>query len=63
MMPNRLDRGLMIRGWEHQAFAPGQQIEGELADKQIGPVGVELLRGQLLQAKAAFMLLTQLLQI
>jgi hypothetical protein len=32
-------------------------MKGELANEQIGPIGVELLRGQFLQAQATLMFL------
>src|SRR5262245_20807477 len=57
-MGHRLDGGPMRRRRQHQVLEPCDQIKGNWAHEQIGPVGVALLRGQLLQAKAALLLLS-----
>ena len=61
VMANRLDRRPMVAGGQHQALEPRHQIKGQLADEEVGPVGMEFLGGQLLQAKATLMFLDRVL--
>jgi len=48
VMANRLDRRPMVADRQHQTLEPCHHIEGELPDEEVGPVGMEFLRGQLL---------------
>ena len=48
-----------VVGEFHVADQPGEQVVGEQRAEQVGPVGVEFLSREFLQAKAALMLLAR----
>src|SRR5262249_56046300 len=62
-MPNRLESCPLVSGRQHQALEPRHQIKGNLAYEQVGPVGMELLSRELLQAKATLMFLNGVFHI
>lgn len=59
VMPNGLDRRALVTPRSHETFEARHQLKSQLATEKGGPVGVELPGRQLLQPKAAFMLLTK----
>src|SRR5437867_1532000 len=63
MMANRFDGGALIAWRQHEAFEPCYQIEGQLSQEQVGPVGMEFLGRELLQPKPAFMLLNSIFHV
>src|SRR4051812_7111842 len=63
VMANGFDRRSLIARRQHEAFEPGHQIKGQLSDEEVSPVGVELLRRELLQPQAALMLLDSVFHI
>jgi hypothetical protein len=48
VMADRLDSRSVVTGGQHQSLEPRHEIKGQLANEQIRPVGVKLLRRQLL---------------
>ena len=63
MMADGLGGGLMIIGWQNETLEPSQQIEGQLPDQQIRPVGMEATGGQFLQAEASFVFFDAVLHV
>ena len=58
-----LGGGLMIVGWQNEVLEPGHQIEGQLSDEQIRPVGMEETGWQFLQAEAGFVFFDAVLHV
>ncbi len=63
VMADGLDRRALVLRRQDQLLEPRHQIEGQLADQQVSPVGMKVARGQFFQAEAVFVFFDQVLHI
>ena len=63
VMLDGFEGSAVIRGGQDEFFEPGDEIEGELPNQEIGPVGMKTAGGQFLQIEAVLVLFDEVLHV